>query len=344
MSDLHPDWQATADEQGQAQASAPVQPSTPVRIPIGGHTVSRVPAALFGIALCAGIGFTAFGGWTLFSAQLNFDQNQATVTVEEPLRIQLTDRGIESGKETVTVYPGDTITWSIDSSQLKPHILLSNELRDQNGELLDLTIFPGEEHTFTISASMTPRAEGYPYSSQTNPAVKGFIIIKAVDNVAWDETRDPYADYSPDDNALGSLGGIPLPSGQGALDYALHENNPPAPEPTPPPALPSVEPEPPPVMLNDFPSDLFPSAGPSGTPQPAAADNPSALLPVNPYSPGAFILPDGNAIAANTLPQPSDQPETGPAVWVVTALSLATMLWVTRKAWAIVPFRARYSR
>lgn len=154
MSNIHPDW--------QAEDEMPIQVSVK-NTPPAQKQISRRPAAIVGMLLVLGAGFSFFRGTELLTGQLA-DTIENTITI--------TDDGFLP--DSLEVTSGDTITWN--NEQDTPHILESDSLCRENGEcLLTSTLFKGDSDTFTITPDIP--AGTYQYHSSIVGDLIGEIVI-----------------------------------------------------------------------------------------------------------------------------------------------------------------------
>ncbi len=156
MSNLHPHWQSTEDE-------APV----PVRARAADAThakVSRVPAAIVGIAIMIGGVAYSFGGVRELLGQLTNPTPDVT--------IRLTQDGPDP--DPATVRPGNVIRF-LNEDQI-PHVLSSDTLPTPDGEpFVTPIIFAANDYFYTLPLNAP---EGtYPFISETNPEFSGEIVV-----------------------------------------------------------------------------------------------------------------------------------------------------------------------
>lgn len=164
MRDMHPHWEATdALNDGDANVLVKqVRDGSAAHVAIVPTHVSRRPAAIVGILLVLGLGFVFVQGVSDLTGQI------AKVTT-----VRITKDGTEPS--TVTLAPGDTITWMNESET--PQILESSTLCTASGECLETrTIFQGEEASYTIPDGVFPG--DYIYLSQTSEQISGTITIQ----------------------------------------------------------------------------------------------------------------------------------------------------------------------
>lgn len=161
MSNIHPHWQTTDDEQ-----PVPVRIIEPQNAQVAAVPAARrTPAAFIGVALFLLIGFVVFQGMNGIAGQ---------VSGMEKIDIRLTPNGLQPA--VVTVEPGQEIVWKNESTI--PHILSSQTLKDEQGEEFETTaIFPQSEFLFVVP--MGTSMGTYDYISETSASVIGQIIVDA---------------------------------------------------------------------------------------------------------------------------------------------------------------------
>lgn len=291
MTNMHPHWQST-DGDEQAVRITSVQKNklhaherdvhaSPVR-------ASRRPAAIAGIAMILIAGFFGMGG--IGSIQSLLGQASTSVTV------QITSNGTDP--ETVTVSPGETITWT--NNDTIPHILSSDTLPTSDGQpFMTSAIFPGASTHFLVPP--TAPAGMYAYISKTAQNISGHIVIQgsamaqtSVASVSMQQASS--AAFIPPVTAVSSV-------------PDMMQN-------TSVPALTSSE-----------------QAQLGGTTTPVPAN----VIPENPHTVStASSLPTrqqpGTQKPAVTAHTPTGEPATGPDVYVVIGMSMAAVLWISRKA------------
>lgn len=312
--DLSPAWQETDGNDHQPHgASEPknAPAGTRVQIPVTASKVSRRPAAMVGIFLAAALGFTVMNGMDGFQAQIPGTPAKKLGTI---IDIHITpEGGIEP--KSVDVAPGQKVRFFND--QAIPHIMESETLLGENGSLLYTpAIFPGSSEEFTISTLQ--ELGRHSYLSTTSVDVFGEINVIDPKNAA------PAAQKPPLIPAMAE------PSEPEPMEETFNE-------------------DPTEVMPDDQPGTID-SSDPLGSPasvtNPAGDESPGdleALLPYNPYTVGS---PTQHPSAAND-PQHKGAPligragfkpygntETGPALWIVSILSIAALYWITRKAFS----------
>lgn len=153
MSQIHPHWQSTDEDERPVRIHS-AEPAT--------QTVSRRPAAIFGIALSLLIGTAVFTGLRGMYAQITTEKKTVRITAE----------GL--APTVITVEPGETILWINEDSI--PHLLASETLMESNGEpFAPPAIFPGNEYEFIVP--VTAAGGTHSYISQTSSDISGQIVI-----------------------------------------------------------------------------------------------------------------------------------------------------------------------
>lgn len=156
MTNLHPHWQSTEDEQ-----------VVPVRARAADATsakVSRLPAAIVGIAIMIGGVTYSFGGVSELLGQL--------MNPTPDITMRLTQDGPDP--DPATVRPGNVIRF-VNEDQI-PHVLSSETLPTPDGKkFVTPIIFAGSDYFYTLPLNA---AEGaYPFISETNPEFSGEIVV-----------------------------------------------------------------------------------------------------------------------------------------------------------------------
>lgn len=291
MSNIDPVWQSEDGEPVPVtiKETEPLQEGD-----LTGVHVSRRPAALVGMLVVMGIGFSFFRGVDTLTGQLAGERFEQT--------IRITADGFFPA--SVEVEHGQTIIFVND--QDIPHIVESETLCSDTGFcLMTSTLFNGDQDKFTITPDMLPG--NYEYFSSISSELIGEIIVVT-------ETVDDFIDI---DEVIGNdffaepVGTTtPPPSdaqGFNPLDFA----------PPPPPQNTGLPTNPYAVGSER----IHPFDG-SGNPIPEAfGDDPSDI----PSQPADVIRQGGG---------PLRQPDTGAEVWIVILGSIAGLFFVTRKAFA----------
>lgn len=157
MTPMHPHWQSTDDERDvpvRVRASA-----TPA-----GNRVSRLPAAIAGIALMLGIVSFSLGGLRQVLGQLTDPTPDHT--------IHLTQDGPDPA--SINVQAGEIVRFVNDDQQ--PHFLSSDTLKTDDGEPFESSsIFPNEDFFYTVPAGTTPGS--HEYISEASPEFLGTIVV-----------------------------------------------------------------------------------------------------------------------------------------------------------------------
>lgn len=320
MTDLHPHWHATGDE----EAPAPVPVKTPV--PSGGVRVAvtpatRLPAALTGVVLCTLVGFTLAGGWDTLRAQVgNSSSSVAAPSAASAPLPAIVIRIIGTGgfdPATATVRPGQTITWIND--QGIPHILTSQTLRDGSGAFLNTpAIFPGGQQSFTVGHSEPDRP--HTVTSTTEQTLVGTIVVSG----ALPASASTSSRKAP----LGTTNGVNLPSGVAASSRSSSKRS---------------------SASSRKSSSSRAAAAPAGSIRDAQVQPTSTYSGPPPtidtfgdasFTPPSVPAPAGTAVAQNAYPPvtpaPPGQPDTGPGIWIVSLMSIAVLWGMTRKYFVLL--------
>ncbi len=322
MTDLHPHWHSTSDDDASgASAAAQSRSSTgPVRVSI--TPASRLPAAVVGIFAFAVIGFSVAGGWEslssfgAFTAQVGGSSSTApAASAALPVvEIRITPTGGFQPQAPI-VRPGQTVAWI--NEQSIPHILTSQTLRNASGNYLNTpAIFPGTGVSFTVGPQ-EPDREHFVMST-TDQALVGSVIVSSSGQAVSTSSASGNAPF-------GGTAGVNLPSGQGTTSSKssttkvskFRQSSSPSVAPViinpPPVESPPVTPTPVPVDSNPF----------SGPPQTFDMYG----LPQNQYQ---EPLPSQDSYAPLS-PEPLEQPHTGPGLWAVCLMSMGVLWGMTRK-------------
>lgn len=356
MNELHPHWHSTADESADKQAGpSKIRVDAEERMPpTGSKSASRLPAAIVGILIVFAIGTAVVQNWASLSGQAAGNPSGGAAggssIPADAIVIHVATGGLVPQK--VTAKPGQKIAWIND--QKVPQIFQSATLKDGSGRLLyTAPIFPGGSYVFAIPLDAEKIA--HEYKSATAASFTGTIDLS-------DPTQPAAA--GSDAPLFGGLDGVGLPTGQGRVETGAPDTgaafpppvtvaatNTPATTsaPTPqaatqqppafPPALPSS-----PASAAQQPSSLGNAPAPT-VPAPSAGATNAAALPFNPFTVGRAPQQGAPSSAGNVLAQASgtkigktalhvaapSQPKSGPEVWIVVALSLGALWWVTRK-------------
>lgn len=274
MSTMHPHWQAEDESQERPVRITTKSKNAPVR-------ASRRPAALTGIALFALIGFSLIQGFSSLRGQLS----------NSPNLIHIKQESVDP--TTITVQPGDTVTWVNESTI--PHILTSDSLPTANNKHFETSpLFQGNSTRLLIPLNASPGT--YTYISKTSKNISGQIVI--------------------------STGPATSPAVT------------PTPNPNPSPINPSAIP---PAMIP------APVTNSPSVPNPNPNQNPtSPAIPQNAHTVGNGENPlpprqTGGQAADIVSHMPSEQTETGPAIWITITASVGGLLLVTRKYFRYSP-------
>lgn len=324
MNDIHPHWHSTEGERNPPPP--PLTPTTDVRpektlnrlrkgihVRVAASGITRRPAAVFGILLVLTAGFIAFEGASELQGETvsmetaasapSADNDEAPSTTVE---IRITAKGLSP--QTAQVHPGQTIVWI--NEQEVPHILESETIKGEDGETLYTpAIFPGSEYRFPLASDQP--AGRHSYLSITSMEISGELNVIAGTAAATPNT--------------------PLVNIPGAAQTSTD----------------NAEPK---VLLAKTDGDTTTDAEDDF---PTSQEN---LIPVNPYTieggrrhpfdtegrpieelfdaPTSLRGSAPNVYAPSrttSLPRPMRQPETGPGLWIVSALSLAALFALTRR-------------
>lgn len=330
MTDLHPHWHSTADDETGKRVPNPPKTKNPVRVSV--RSASRMPGATAGIVVFALIGFTVAGGWQALNvtdmtgmwhaltAQVGTPESSAPVQVAATdlpaVEIHITGTsGFQP--EKVTVKPGQKITWINDQSI--PHILTSQTLRNGSGVYLNTpAIFPGARESFTVGPNEPSREHSI--GSTTDQTLHGTIVVSSSGDSAGSSSRKP---------AFGGTDGINLPSGQGmTLTPASSSSRSSSVRVTrSSSSAATVVVSPVEQIPGNGAAPVFPPETFSGVPPTLDAFG-AGSPPVNPFDAQLHAAENNFPPAA---PQPREQPHTGPGLWIVCAVTIAAMWWMTRK-------------
>lgn len=293
MNNIDPVWQSEEDEE-------PVEVTVKKPVPEAnseGAVVSRRPAAIVGMLIVIGIGFSFFQGVENLTGQLTDGSNVKTVTI--------TANGFEPAR--IEVEHGQTITWV--NNQDVPHIIESETLCSDTGFcLMSSTLFNGDSDNFTITPDIQPGS--YTYTSSISAELIGEVVVVT-------QIADDFIDI---ENIIGNdffadpVGTTTAPP-DSADNFNPQDFAPPPQEntglPTNPYAIGSER--------------IHPFDG-SGNPIPEAfGDDPNEAT-ANQVAATAIAQGRG----------PLRQPETGAGVWGVIFGSIAGLYMVTRNSFAKV--------
>lgn len=302
MTDLHPHWRATGDENAvPVRVAAPAAGAT-ARITV--RPASRMPAAVISMLLISGIGITAVGGWQALRGQVGSGSGSAipksssssSRRMDKPAQVHIIETGFSP--PDITVRPGQQIVWYND--QTIPHILTSQTLRDGSGAYLNTpAIFPGSLATFTVGTFETDKRHAY--GSTTDPTLVGSIVVSAA-GASSRSSAKPFG---------GGLNDVPLPSGQGSSGRGTI-------------ARPSSS-----TSSRKIASSSRTSAGGTAASSPSAGSTLESFAPPPTTAAPITNTPAQNIAPAN--PAPPSQAETGPEVWIVVGLSVAALYAGTRR-------------
>ncbi|MBU2213623.1 hypothetical protein KKC44_06400 [Patescibacteria group bacterium] len=292
---MHPEWHETEQDECNVPVRCANEKPKGASVLASGIPVSRKPAAILGILIVSSLAITYYQGSSRITGQVS----------SSPQLISITEDGTEPA--SVTVQQGQTITWI--NEHTIPHILESADLCNASGECLYTpTIFPGELVDFRITSDIPTGT--YTYSSVTAENINGEIVV-----IEGDEVLPPEDPIENSDDPT---------------------------EPMPPPPPETIEPP------SDSDTDNSESITPvSFTPPPPNSlpiPLPTQNIPTNPNtvtnrSLGANLtdapLHSGAPPPINTTHKPFRQPETGASSWIVFAISIIGLTWITRRAFYV---------
>lgn len=331
MTDLHPHWHSTADDSPSPRTSSIPAAKSGVHVSV--KPAARLPGAVVGIVTFALIGFTIAGGWETITAQVGGSSSSAvsassTASVSPKVQLPPVEIHITGTTgflpATVTIKPGQTITWVNDQSI--PHILTSQTLRNGSGVFLNTpAIFPGSKESFTVGEKETDRE--HIVISTTDQALRGTVIVSSKEQTSSASSK----------KILGGTDGIDLPSGQGNRSSTTGpvKKSKSAGSRTSRPASSAR------TLTGGSAGAGTTTAPPAGTDggsaqvfPPSQSAAPSTLDTFAPPSMGQNVNvplsgPDNSYAPPN--PQPNEQPHTGPGLWVVALISITVLWGVSRK-------------
>ncbi len=176
MKSVHPSWQSTEDEQ-------PVHVHARTTPKAGAQKISRVPAAVVGIALMLGVVVYVSGGMEEILGQLTPDP-------EPDMTVVLTQDGVLPSE--ITVQPGHIIRFLNNDDQ--PHILTSETLPTSDNEPFQTSnMFEGEDFFYTVPLG-SPDGTHH-YISEASEDIEGDITIGA----------DPFAESSSESSIASAV-------------------------------------------------------------------------------------------------------------------------------------------
>jgi len=293
MSPMHPEWHETEQDELTVPVHCANEEPKDASVLASGIPVSRKPAAVLGILIVSSLVITYYQGSSRITGQVS----------DSPPLISITEDGTEPA--SVTAQQGQTITWT--NEQTIPHILESTDLCNADGACLYTpTIFPGEQVDFKITSDIP--AGTYTYSSVTSENINGEIVVIEDDEVPPPEnptenTEDPTESLPPPP----PLETFEPPSDNGSENLSSRT---PDTSPPPPPLLPT-----PPLPKQNIPTNpntvTNRSLGANLTDAPLHSSAPPTI---------------------NTTHKPFRQPETGASSWIVFAISIIGLTWITRRA------------
>ncbi|MBI2636429.1 hypothetical protein HYW84_03860 [Candidatus Peregrinibacteria bacterium] len=321
MTDMHPHWQSTSDDDQSPQFAsggrlkAETCPASQERrgSRISIKPASRLPAAIVGISIFTVVSITVAGGWQALTAQIGNQGGGASSSSESvqdlhPIEIHIGSAGFQP--TIVTVKPGQQIIWIND--QFIPHIITSQTLRDGSGAYLNTpAIFPGDTATFTVGSREPDRQ--HDIASTTDQTLLGAVIVKASGavNSSSSSSRSRRAPF-------GNTDGVNLPSGEGRAGKKTSAASKPS-------------------RLSKISSSAAQSAIFQEHPV-APMDDDSEKKDGSPATLDVFAPHDApysnivsQDVSAPETPATMEQPNTGPGLWAVCFMSIAVMWGATRK-------------
>lgn len=319
MSNLHPQWQTT-DEGDTIIPVRAAGSKLPAREEsLGGQTmktttVSRRPAAVFGILVVVGMA-------TLFYQGVDRLTGQLAATVD----IRIAESGFEP--QEIAVARGQQLQWVNERSV--PQYIISDTLCRPSGECLNTpTMFQGDTTSYLVPEDIPDGT--YSYFSPTDPNLTGTITI-----------GDTPAQATPSPSGLGSttqgnesdtIDAFSL--AQQSLLESIQRQLELDRQPLPAPSRPAVPETPAVASVSGIPQNPY-TIGSSrqfpfdseGRPVPEAFGDELPRIPPSTQTADLF---------GEELERPFRQPETGPAgVGIVLIASGALLLFLTRKSFAV---------
>ena len=307
MANIHPDWQATEDDDAiAAPVAEPLRVEAPTMDILAGApetvTVSRRPAAIVGILVAAALGFGAFQGFGALLGQ----------TASDAIAVTITKTGLVPME--IRVKPGQEITWTNEDDI--PHILTSTLLTNEEKPMQTSPIFKGSKATVTVSP--LAQSGSFDYGSRTSPKIAGKIII----DIPLPPAAPSSASSVSTTTGTGAIPALPQPPSQ-----AL----PPSPQtglpfnPTAPiPQAPST-PIPTSTLAGVVPENPFTVGSPLAAQTAQAQSEAWTAMGAQTSSKPAPAI---------TKVKPKAQPETGPGIWLIVGGSIGLLFVLTRKSFA----------
>lgn len=292
MSNIDPVWQSEDDAPVEVTVKDASIPQQNVRTEV---QISRRPAAIVGMLIVIGIGFSFFQGVEHLTGQLASEGLQQT--------IRITANGFEPANPEVE--HGQTITFIND--QNVPHIIESATLCSDTGLcLMTKTLFNGDFDNFTITPDIQPGS--YEYFSSIDASLVGQIIVVT-------QTSNDFIDIDTviDNDFFAEPVGTTTVPPSDADRFNPLDFSPPAQVET---SLPTN-----PYAIGS--ERIHPFDG-SGNPIPEAFGDDPSEIPDSTRA--ANLIAQGRG--------PVRQPETGAGVWGIVFGSIAGLYLVTRNAFA----------
>ena len=341
MTDLHPHWKATDDKQ-EPNVEIPVK-EVVTAMPAEGAKVSRLPAAIIGMALVVTIGYLFTQGLFTLRGQL---LDEVTVHITSEL----------ADPYSVTVEQGQTIAWFNENDL--PQIITSDTFCSAEGDCLTTEpIFQGDTIRYEVPLDIPPGPYTYTSETSTEDVLGEIVVLEG--GIAVDVFEDmPTEEEITTEELMELLSeeAAPNESEEVALEDIIEELSErrtaqPVPVPETEPAPPASEPEPVKnpieyIQAEAAPGDInFEVAIPKAN-APRAPKKPQAEIPRNPYTVGSDLSASVDLHGSAPLPwlpmdkgpplqtqtqRPPAQPSTGAGAWFAFFLSVATMYLVARR-------------
>lgn len=310
--DLHPSWQSESrDVPDDAPDGQPVTVNARRDAPVPSpQTVSRRPAAAFGIVLALGLLAAVYGTSSLLHGQTSPAPQTQTQTGPT---VRITESGFDP--PILAVRPGDTVTWINESSI--PHLLSSQDIETVDGPLDTSPVFPDSSMAVTIAQDA--KTGTFRYVSLTS-TLSGELTV---------DTAAPVAGLSS--ARASSLATADPPAAPSSAVAAAPSSAPM--EPSTPRS--SLRPLPPvPSSAPDVP--VIPTAAVGTLPRnPYALNRPDYVDPVQPSSPSSARSSSSASATVHagaplepptvTRHTPTSQPGTGPDDWAVVVMAVVAM-------------------
>jgi plastocyanin len=308
MSEIHPDWHTLEEDEMLVSVRAVNEPKAekekaPAKKRVHTTTVSRRPAAVFGILMVMGTTTLFYQGVQNLTGQLS----------EGSLEVQITEEGLNP--PIIAANAGEQITW-VNQRQV-PQYIISDTLCSTSGECLNTpTMFQGDSASYTIPQDT---ADGtYSYFSPTDPNLTGTITVGAggappvqnsdigLPDLGENNTIDAFS--LAEQTLLQSI------QQQLELDQGTLEQE----------TIPEEETPAPVANVSGIPQNPY-KIGSNRNPIPRSEFEFDDLPPQD-------ITPLPEPILSGGAQKPFSQPETGGAVWIVLLSSLIGIWMLTRRS------------